>query len=384
MKEEAQNGPSRAAGKRPPADAAAGRPPFPVLPWVAATAMDAVAAALLLWCPARTAAAVVAGLLHVLAALPLATARALGPSERGLAAALALTLPVVGAPLAALTLGTTARSEIAQQPPGEAAPLEVPDPDEVGRMAEALPSCETLLDGGPEERRAVLSALTRRADADALVMLRWALGAPDPDLAVEAALALEDINASFEARLAAARREARERPSFEAAMAAAEVAAHAIDAGIADPSLVPLLAHEARSMFEEAARLDPVRHDAVALARAKLELAVLRPDTALACIDGALATAANEGRGALLALRDEAVLASHTLPWEGPSALASYHETEPPPLTARRLMPRVPRDGRGTRGSRATKLPPRIEPTRTTTSPHLTLVPKPKNEAESD
>jgi hypothetical protein len=46
----------------------------------------------------------------------------------------------------------------------------------------------------------------------------------------------------------------------------------------------------------------------------------------------------------LLALREEALLASHALPWEGPSALATYHvrahshTRRPPPLTARRRL----------------------------------------------
>jgi len=52
----------------------------------------------------------------------------------------------------------------------------------------------------------------------------------------------------------------------------------------------------------------------------------------------------------LLALREEALLASHSLPWEGPSALASYQvrahsqARRPPPLTARRRLgvPPVP------------------------------------------
>ena len=39
----------------------------------------------------------------------------------------------------------------------------------------------------------------------------------------------------------------------------------------------------------------------------------------------------------LLALRDEAVLATHALPWESASALASYHPASPPPLIKRRL-----------------------------------------------
>ena len=51
----------------------------------------------------------------------------------------------------------------------------------------------------------------------------------------------------------------------------------------------------------------------------------------------------------LLALREEALLASHALPWEGPSALASYQraprartQRRPPPLTARRRLGNLP------------------------------------------
>jgi len=198
-----------------------------------------------------------------------------------------------------------------------------------------------------EERRAILATLTRRADAEALAILRWALGAPDPELAIEAALALEDVSATFEARLEAARREVRERPSFGAALRAAEIVARAIDAGIPDPSLVPSLARDARELFTQAAELDPARHDVAALGRARLELLVLRPDSALACIDQALPTAGDEHRAELKELREDAVLAAHALPWEGPSALATYHPEGPPPLTARRRLRLRPggRDG---------------------------------------
>ena len=74
-----------------------------------------------------------------------------------------------------------------------------------GRLAAALPSCEALSAGTVEERRAIIATLVRRADADAVALLRWALGASDPDLAVDAALALEELTASFDARLAACR-----------------------------------------------------------------------------------------------------------------------------------------------------------------------------------
>jgi hypothetical protein len=67
-----------------------------------------------------------------------------------------------------------------------------------------------------------------------------------------------------------------------------------------------------------------------------MELAVLRPDSALEVIDRALATASPAMRLELHALRQEAVLASHSLPWEGPSALATYRRPLPRAGTTRR------------------------------------------------
>ena len=132
-------------------------------------------------------------------------------------------------------------------------------------------------------------------------------------------------------------------PAAEAALAAAELITHAIDVGVADPALVPGLAGEARDDYALAAA-DASQADAVAIGRTQLELGALRPDTALACIDAALPAAGPEIRPVLLSLREEALLASHALPWEGPSALASYqvrawsHARRPPPLTARRRL----------------------------------------------
>jgi hypothetical protein len=82
---------------------------------------------------------------------------------------------------------------------------------------------------------------------------------------------------------------------------------------------------------------------------------VLHPDAALEAIDEVVPPRAvpEPGREAvlapaadridavelemLLALRDEAVMATHALPWESASALASYHPASPPPLIRRRL-----------------------------------------------
>jgi hypothetical protein len=352
--------------------------PHSVAAWVAASLADLVGLGLIVGVQEAWTLPIAGGC-HAAAMLPIAFARRLTSSERTLALAFVFALPVVGALLAVLALehgegGGNLISDLALAPAlgGETAAADF------GRLAVALPSCEALTAGTAEERRAIIATLVRRGDADAVALLRWALGASDPDLAVDAALALEEMTASFDARLATCREalaaaQGREGktpegkpdegtpdappsalpapalPAAEAALAAAELITHAIDVGVADPALVPALASEAREDYTLAAA-DPAHADAVAIGRTQLELGALRPDTALACIDAALPTAGAEARQTLLALREEALLASHALPWEGPSALASYqvrahsHARRPPPLTARRRLgvPPVP------------------------------------------
>ena len=351
-----------------------------MVPWIAASLADLVGLGLLIgvqepWTLAA------AGGCHAAALLPIAFLRRLSGSEKSLALSFVFAMPIFGALMAVLALehgdgDGSLISDLALAPPLASEAVA----GDFGRLAAALPSCEALSAGTVEERRAIIATLVRRADADAVALLRWALGASDPDLAVDAALALEELTASFDARLAACRDAlaaarsadvgagaagtAAAAPATappeagamtvglaasEAALAAAELITHAIDVGVADPALVPALASEAREDYALAAA-DKDQSDMVAIGRTQLELGALRPDTALACIDAALPTAGADARPLLISLREEALLASHALPWEGPSALASYqvrafsHTRRPPPLTARRRLgvPPVP------------------------------------------
>jgi hypothetical protein len=351
-----------------------------VVPWIAASLADLVGLGLLIgvqepWTLAA------AGGCHAVALLPIAFLRRLSGSEKSLALSFVFAMPIFGALMAVLALehgdgDGNLISDLALAPPLASEAVA----GDFGRLAAALPSCEALSAGTVEERRAIIATLVRRADADAVALLRWALGASDPDLAVDAALALEELTASFDARLAACRDALAAARSAdvgvgaagtaaavpatappesgamtaglaasEAALAAAELITHAIDVGVADPALVPALASEAREDYALAAA-DKDQSDMVAIGRTQLELGALRPDTALACIDAALPTAGADARPLLISLREEALLASHALPWEGPSALASYqvrafsHTRRPPPLTARRRLgvPPVP------------------------------------------
>jgi hypothetical protein len=347
---------------------------FPILPWVSATLADLTAVILLVGHHA-TATALSAAALHLCALVPIATSPALASSERTVGLAFTLAIPLLGAGLAALSLGTKGRGELLEADP--AAPVgltvEAPRAEELRRLGEALPTCEALLAGNVDERRAIIATLALRADAGALALLRWALGAPNPDLAVEAALAIEEMTASFEARLDGYRKMLA-TPALSAtandgvALAAAELATDAIEAGLAETALIPTLAEEARGYYAAALADDPTHAATIAIGRARLELAVLHPDAALEAIDEVVAIdgeapptsaelAAGAGSGIdpaelemLLALRDEAVLATHTLPWESGSALASYHPASPPPLLKRRLSAARRLSGLHTRG----------------------------------
>jgi hypothetical protein len=327
--------------------------PLPIAPWILATLLDVAAVGLLL---ARTSSfgPLAAAGLHLAALVPIVAWRSLATSERELGAAFTFSIPVAGAPLALLALGTVGRGEVLEADPEAVVPeLEPLRAEELRRLGEALPCCEALLAGSVDERRAIIATLTRRADADAVALLRWALGAADPDLAVEAALALEEMTASFEARMAQLRQETSGVPVADDAQEAAELITDAIEAGIAEPALVPSLAHEARQFFT-AATGDPTRAGEVAVGRARLELAVLRPDAALVAIDEAVDSVDPEARNVLLALRDEAVVATHALPWESASVLASYHPAAPPPLAVHRKLSAARRlsglQRRGTKG----------------------------------
>ena len=329
--------------------------PLPVIPWVSAVLIDLIAV-LLLFGHAPPLVRWLTGALHLAALVPIVVAPALPRSERLLGAAYTFAIPVFGAPLAAISLGTAGHSELVEaDPTALPAAAEAPRAEELRSLGEALPTCEALLAGTIDERRAIIATLALRADAGSVALLRWALGAANPELAVESALAIEEMTASFEARMDDHRKALAATPSRpDEALAAAELATDAIEAGLAEPALLPTLAHEARGYFSAALAVEPTRAAAVAIGRARLELAVLRPDAALEAIDEVVLA---EGDGEsepvlaarsvekiepaememLLALRDEAVMATHALPWESASALASYHPASPPPLIRRRL-----------------------------------------------
>jgi hypothetical protein len=218
------------------------------------------------------------------------------------------------------------------------------DPVVIRTLVEALPPAEAVMVGGAEERRAILAGLARRADANAVAVMRWALKADPNELGLESALALEDLSIRFERRLDRHRQALAVAPSHAEAMAAGQWIAHGLKVGIIDVVRMRTFAAEARRHFSVARALKPEALADVALAQAQMELAVLRPDRALDLLDEALARASTTRHDELRRLRDEAALRSHDLPWEGPSLLATYrHELPPRRYAGRRGDPRLVR-----------------------------------------
>ena len=271
---------------------------------VLATVLDTLALGALILRPGTTPCFLVAGALHLLAVGAAGFPTRCSRSQRALMAALTLTLPLVGAPIAILTFGTRRRGEVGQVPAPEAPeprPLTVAD---VNRLTNALSACESLLSGSPDERSATLGMLGRHPDAASIDLLRRAVAGSDMDLAVEAALVLEDLGAQLETRAAAAHLDLEENRGFVRALADADALAEAVHSGLPDASFVPSLVADARRGYERAAALLPGRLPEMASRWVRLELDAFCPEAGIAVLDRAVAM---DGSERFAALRVEVV-----------------------------------------------------------------------------
>ena len=169
----------------------------------ACTAIDSIATGILLLGTPLPAAlsGVAAAALHVTAALLLAGSPRAPSSRRLLCMAGALAVPFAGLGVAAVVLLTRGRGSAAMERRLEARGREALTVVAMRRLGGALSTCDALVCGDEEERSAALSALARRADPEAMALLRWAAAGRDPDLALSAALTLDEISERAERRL---------------------------------------------------------------------------------------------------------------------------------------------------------------------------------------
>jgi hypothetical protein len=157
--------------------------------------LDAAAAAMLISAAPQPDAVTIAiaACLHLAAALLLAGWPGRDDGRRLLGAAAVLAVPCIGVAIAVAVLSTRGDATAASGLDLGRLDRSSPARPAVARFADLIPACDALLDRDEERRRASLAALARRADPDGMMLLRWAARGDDPDLALLAALALDEI-----------------------------------------------------------------------------------------------------------------------------------------------------------------------------------------------
>jgi len=212
--------------------------------------------------------------------------------RQALGAAVAIAMPIIG-PLATAWLDHQ-RGLGGGGLLGEPAEPEqtVDGADVARRLVSCPPPCEAIVSGDIDSRRAAIARLADRANADDIAILRWARTQADPDVAVEAALALEDIGERFDQRIAAARAIAKQDSTAEHHAAIVQAIADGVIAGFIDAATAGKLPAAARAHHDMAVLLDPALISSLAVPLARLELATDHAHDALALLEPVLATAA--------------------------------------------------------------------------------------------
>ena len=175
--------------------------------WVPVVAVSAALDAIASWLLLQGAAApgefpgLVFAALHMMAALSFCALPPSAASHRWACLAAVLTLPSLGTGIAAVVLGTRGRGafrwEHRRERGSQRRGLQAAA---ASRLEHQPPACDALMNGDQEERYAVLSALAGRVDPEAIALLRWAAAGHDPDLAVQAALVLDQVSERAERR----------------------------------------------------------------------------------------------------------------------------------------------------------------------------------------
>jgi hypothetical protein len=248
--------------------------------WFVASA--AAAASTLWWslwiATSSPSALIIAVVIQVVGAVLVSTV--LAPRRGGLALAVGLSVPAVG-PLAALATTVAGRGgrELIHDPHKKPRPR---DAREIVRsLSGAVPAWEAVVSSNPDVRRSALSALSLRANACDLEVLRWARVRSSGEIGLEVALAFDEASQVFEHRAALARAAAKDDRSYVVAAHAFRVLVEGIRIGIVDPPAISRIAAEARRYHDAAVAADSVRARELLVDRAELELADRCPISAL-------------------------------------------------------------------------------------------------------
>ncbi len=114
-------------------------------------------------------------------------------SRRVLATTLCSSVPL-GGPLLALLVRAVRGSGMHVHEEDELRPAPPPTPDDVHRMAELPPLIDRLMSPELGERQAAMLQLIEAGGSEATLMLEWVVEHGSPDVVLEAALALDELD----------------------------------------------------------------------------------------------------------------------------------------------------------------------------------------------
>lgn len=229
-------------------------------------------------------------------------------SRRLLAGTLVVLVPLAG-PLLAMLVRRTRGGRVAEEPDYDEPLRRISDSD-VSRLGDLPSIVERLLSSDSAERLSALVALSSAGDATAVAVLRWTIEHGSPEVVLDAALTLEEIDLRCETRIQATRDALAAHQTYERALAAAEASAYPVMHRIADAATAPALAAQARVYYELAAELEPQRAAELEEKVARLELATGSPRAALAILNRLVDQLDGEAYTRVAGLRDDAAFAA--------------------------------------------------------------------------
>jgi hypothetical protein len=244
-------------------------------------------------------------------------------SRRRLVIALSVAIPVAGPILAVMVTrvrGTGKRIERGDL--GEVLTNGV-DVEQISRLGQAPALLELLMSDESADRQAALVVLSTKADADAIRTLRWAINHGGPETVLESALTVSELDYRFERAFAAVEALLEEQPSYEYAMAAANLLADTVHSGLADPAIAVGLAAQARELFIRAAQMPGAAAGEAEIQRARLELAMGLPLAAVELLDGVVQRRPEAHTEELQTLRNRARFSARLPPCAADPATAA-------------------------------------------------------------
>lgn len=232
--------------------------------------------------------------------------------RRWLVVAFSLTVPVVGPLLGLVAVRTRGTDQIGRDLARRSALWRPPTAEDITRSGGLPPLLDRLMSADADARLSALDTIARRPDRHSIGLLRWTVNNGEPDAVLDAALTLEEIELGWRRELDRAMAELDAAPGRKTALAAADLAAHGIASGLADPLMIGELARAARDGYDRAARIDPSHAPEVEVRRARLEVVVGEPMVALDPVDRLRASGGWSVE--LRALRDRAHVSLYRAP----------------------------------------------------------------------